>query len=95
MENEIFVLSLYQQNEITNNNKKNKAMKNLDYKIQVLEENAKECEMSLLEYVNHSKENDPNFFRWLFEIDLENDFSMSLTESQKLELEEFLLTIQN
>ena len=47
-------------------------MKNLENKLQVLNENRGDVE--LREYVEMSAESDPNFFRWLFGEDFDNDF---------------------
>ncbi len=36
-----------------------------------------------VEYVVYASEQDPNFFRWLFNEDLAQDFDFSLTEKQQ------------
>jgi hypothetical protein len=56
-------------------------MKNLNSKIQVLNENR--GENSLYEYVSNESQSDPNFYRWLFDEEFDNDFDASLTEEQK------------
>jgi succinate dehydrogenase flavin-adding protein (antitoxin of CptAB toxin-antitoxin module) len=56
-------------------------MKNVENKIQILNENRGEVELK--EYIEMSAQSDPNFFRWLFDAELENDFDSSLTEDQK------------
>ena len=63
-------------------------MENLENKLQVLNENRGEIELK--DYVEMSADSDPNFFRWLFGIDFENDFDSSITEAQKKEYKEFL-----
>lgn len=63
-------------------------------KIQQLIENYESAnnpaDISFKEYVERESGNDPNFFRFLFEEELENDFDSSLTEGQREEFEEFL-----
>lgn len=66
-------------------------MKNLENKLQVLNENRGDVE--LREYVEMSAESDPNFFRWLFGEDLDNDFDSSMTSKQKEEYKEWLETL--
>ena len=41
-------------------------IENPNYKEQVLFENAEEAGMSVINYVNQSVQDDPNFYRWLF-----------------------------
>ena len=60
-------------------------MKNLEFL-----QNLKESNMSAKEYVQSESQNDPNFFRWLFDKDFEKDFDSSLTEEEKKEFNEFL-----
>lgn len=67
-------------------------MKNLENKLQILNEN--KGENSLFDYVTTASENDPNFYRWLFDEDFENDFDKSLTESQKREFQNWLSEIE-
>ena len=66
-------------------------MKNLENKLQVLNENRGDVE--LREYVEMSAESDPNFFRWLFGEDFDNDFDSSMTSEQKEEYKEWLETL--
>lgn len=68
-------------------------MKNLEYKIQILNEN--KGENSLYEYVVAESQSDPGFFRWLFDEEFQNDFDSSLDEDQKAEFESFLKKIEN
>jgi hypothetical protein len=63
-------------------------MKNLSYKLQVLNENRGNVELK--EYVETTSQSDPNFFRWLFDEDFDNDFDMSMTEEQKEEFKSFV-----
>jgi hypothetical protein len=65
-----------------------KAIKNLENKLQIL--NEQRGETDLREYVEASAESDPNFFRWLFDAKLDNDFDMSLTDEQRTEYTNFL-----
>lgn len=67
-------------------------MKNLENKIQVLNENR--GENSLYEYVIAESQSDPNFFRWFFDDDLDNDFDSSLSCKQKEEFEAWVLEIR-
>lgn len=67
-------------------------MKNLDNKIQVLNENR--GEVSLYEYVIAESQSDPNFFRFLFDADLEKDFDSSLTDEQKEEFENWTIELR-
>ena len=66
-------------------------MKNLENKLQVLNENRGDVE--LREYVEMSAESDPNFFRWLFGEDFDNDFDSSMTSEQKEEYKSWLETL--
>ena len=68
-------------------------MQNLENKIQVLTENAKAANLTIREFVEIEKDNDPNFFRWLFDEDFENDFDANLSEDQKEEFENFFKII--
>jgi len=66
-------------------------MANLNYKLQILEEN--KGDLSLKEYVEMNAESDPMFFRWLFGKDFENDFDSSMTDEEKIEYQQFLETL--
>ena len=66
-------------------------MKNLENKLQILNENRGETELK--EYVEMSAESDPNFFRWLFGEEFDNDFDSSMTDQQKEEYKEWLETL--
>jgi len=72
-------------------------MKNVANKIQALQENykANEAGLSLREYVESEADSDPNFFRWLFSEELEQDFDSSLTAEQKEEYQKFLNELPN
>jgi succinate dehydrogenase flavin-adding protein (antitoxin of CptAB toxin-antitoxin module) len=70
---------------------KNKTMKNLENQLQILNENRGETE--LREYVEMSAQSDPNFFRWLFGEDFDNDFDSSMTSEQKEEYNNWLETL--
>lgn len=48
------------------------------------------ADISFKEYVERESQNDPNFFRFLFEEEFEDDFDFSLTDEQREEFEEFL-----
>lgn len=66
-------------------------MKNLENKLQILNENRGDVE--LREYVINSAQSDPNFFRWLFGEDFENDFDSSMTDEQKEEYQNWIETL--
>lgn len=66
-------------------------MKNLENKLQVLNENRGDVE--LREYVEASAQSDPNFFRWLFGEEFDNDFDSSMTEEQKEEYRNWVETL--
>ena len=55
-------------------------MKNLEQKIQIL--NQDRGDLTLCEHVELCAEHDPQFFRWLFEEDFEDDYFFSLTDEQ-------------
>ena len=63
-----------------------------DYKKAQLEENYKQsnCDMTFAEYVLRESENDPNFFRFLFDESFDSDFDLSISDEQKAEFREFL-----
>ena len=42
------------------------------------------------EYVERESENDPNFFRWLFDKEFEQDFDSSLSSEEKEQYNDFL-----
>lgn len=42
------------------------------------------------EYVERESENDPNFFRWLFDKEFEQDFDSSLSSEEKEQYNYFL-----
>ncbi len=56
-------------------------MKNLEEKIKILNQNR--GENSLYEYVYCESQGDPNFFRWLFEEEFNEDFDLSLSDEQR------------
>lgn len=66
-------------------------MKNLENKLQVLNENRGDVELS--EYVKANSQSDPNFFRWLFDEEFDADFDSSLTDEQKEEYKSFIKTL--
>jgi hypothetical protein len=69
-------------------------MKNLSKKVQVLFEGANNSgNIPVKEYASNQAENDPNFFRWLFDEDFENDWDRDLTPEQESEYKEFLETL--
>jgi len=39
--------------------------------------------ISFKSFVEHNAENDRNFFRWLFDAELEKDFDASISDEQK------------
>ena len=41
-------------------------IENANYKEKVLRKNAKDADVNLINYINHSAQNDPGFYRWLF-----------------------------
>jgi hypothetical protein len=66
---------------------------NYNSKKQILIENynqADNASMTLKEYVERESENDPNFFRWLFDKDFEQDFDSSLSSEEKEQYNDFL-----
>ena len=65
---------------------------NKDYKIQILKENFKNDEsgITMKEYVEHCANSDPNFFRWLFDKEFDNDFSSSLNEEERESYSSFI-----
>lgn len=72
-------------------------IKNVDYKKQVLVEqfneykfNGGEESETLKGYVERESENDPGFFRWLFDDGNLNDFGFNLTDGQRQEYKNFL-----
>lgn len=67
-------------------------MKNLDSKIQVLNEN--KGELSIYEYVVATSESDPNFYRWLFDQEFDDDFDSSLSDEQNEEYEAWVLELK-
>jgi len=67
-------------------------MKNLENKIKSLNENR--GEISLYEYVYAESQSDPNFFRWLFDEEFDNDFDSSLSDDQTAEFNTWLEEIR-
>ena len=70
-------------------------MKNQEIKIQSIKENYNSNEyaksnMDFRGYIEQEAENDPNFFRWLFSEELEEDFDSSLNDEQREEYSKFL-----
>lgn len=62
-------------------------------KKQILIENYNQVDnssMTLKEYAEREADNDPNFFRWLFGYNLEQDFDLSMSEDEKREYQDFL-----
>lgn len=60
---------------------------------QILRENYKSVEdasMSFAEYVKLESESDPNFFRFFFNEEFENDFDLDLTQEQEEEFKSYL-----
>lgn len=58
---------------------------------QVLRENFENTtDMTFAEYVSSESNSDPNFFRWLFNEEFENDFDSDLTDEQKETFNNFL-----
>ena len=49
--------------------------------------------MSFAEYVRLESENDPNFFRFFFNEEFENDFDLDLTQEQEEEFKNYLKTL--
>lgn len=68
-------------------------MKNLEEKIKIL--NQDRGENSLYEYVYCESQGDPNFFRWLFEEEFDNDFDSSLSDEQREQFKIWLETLKN
>lgn len=50
-------------------------------------------DIQLVEYVKIEAENDPNFFRWLFNEDFDNDFDRDLTPEHREIYEDFLKSL--
>ena len=72
-------------------------IKNADNKKQVLVElfsgykfNGGEEPATLKGYVERESENDPGFFRWLFDNEHLSDFGFNLSKEQKQEYKEFI-----
>lgn len=71
-------------------------MKKRDYKEQILRKNYDEYVnnggegLTFREYVEREAENDPNFFRWLFDDGNLGDFDHGLSEEQVEEYNEFI-----
>lgn len=71
-------------------------MKNKDYKRSVMVEHYSEyciygeTGITLREYVEREAENDPAFFKWLFDDGDINDFGTNLPEDKKAEYQEWL-----
>ena len=68
-----------------------------EYKKQVLQENCNEInrqtnfdKMSLYEYATTQADNDPDFFRWLFDDGEISDFGINLTDEQQQEYTNFI-----
>lgn len=62
----------------------------------VLRENFAELNdstVSFADYVKAESENDPNFFRFFFNEEFENDFDLDLTQEQEEEFENYLKTL--
>lgn len=72
----------------------NAKIQNWDNKVQQLKENYEKqvntYEVSFREFIELEAQSDQNFFRWLFDEELENDFDSSLTEEQRKEYKRFL-----
>lgn len=69
-------------------------MKNEDYKTQIILENYNsDGTMTIREYVEREAENDPGFFRWLFDDSELDDFGSGMTDEQKEEYKEWLETL--
>lgn len=51
--------------------------------------------MSFVEYVQNESEQDPNFFRWFFDAELEHDFDTSLSEEQQEIWAEYLGSVNS
>jgi hypothetical protein len=67
-------------------------MKNLANKIKIL--NEQKGDLNLFEHVTEQSESDPNFFRWLSDEDLQDDFNSSLTKEQQEEFDNWLLELR-
>lgn len=52
--------------------------------------NGGEVPATLREYVERESDNDPGFFRWLFDDDNLSDFGFNLSKVQKQDYEDFL-----
>lgn len=71
-------------------------MKNKDYKEQILRENYEQYiknggeGLTLREYTEREAENDPDFYRWLFDDGQIEDFGYNLTEDQTTKYQEFI-----
>lgn len=49
-----------------------------------------ESQTSFREYVECQSQSDPNFFRWLFSEEFDNDFDSDLTDEHKEAFQKFL-----
>jgi hypothetical protein len=61
-----------------------------DNTLRTLRENYKESgeKISFNEWVNRESENDPNFFRFLFNKEFDNDFDADLSDEERKEFKE-------
>ena len=66
-----------------------------EVKLQQLEESYRQggegnsC-ITFKEWVEQESENDPHFFAWLFDAELDDDFDTSLSDEQREEFKEFM-----
>lgn len=54
---------------------------------------ASNSSLSFIEYVEIEASNDPNFFRWLFDEEFDDDFDSSLSNEQREEYKNFLTSL--
>ena len=63
-------------------------------KLQILKENFNSVESTTFhDYVESISDQDPNFFRWLFDESFEDDFNANLSIEQQLEFDTFLSSL--
>jgi hypothetical protein len=71
-------------------------MENFENKIYILNEkrenlsNENNKQISLKEYVEIESQTDPNFYRWLFEMNFAEDYDLSLSDQQRMEVQEWM-----
>lgn len=69
-------------------------MRDKQQAIQILEENAAECNMNVKEYAEHSAQEDPTFFTWLFpESEHIENYGLGMSKEEEKEANEFIASL--